>query len=261
MSDSKSYPRAHVEFLKEAFAQANEIDRWYESLKSAPMASLISSPEDARHTAIFCADMINDFCKPGGALYSDRIEALIVPVGRLFYSAYEAGVATFVLIQDYHSPNAKEFEAFPSHAVINTNGAKTISELLGLPFADRFITFCKNTISPAFARRQILVAQKIPSFRESFEDFLHKNDIRTALVAGDCTDLCARELPMYLKFWANQRDREMRVVIPEDCVATFHLPPDVAHSIGVQPHPGDFYHRLALYEMARHKIDVLKEIL
>lgn len=261
MTDSKE--NSYLLFLSEAIDQINEANDWYGSLETAPITGLIPSAQGAEHTAIFCADMIYDFCKPGGALYSDRIEAIIKPIVKLFNDTYKAGVRTFILMQDYHSKDAEEFRAFSSHALIGTDGAKTICELMELPFASEFITFCKNTTTPAFSRRQLLIAGRIPSFREKFEDFLKARDIKTVIVVGDCTDesLCAGGLALYLKFWANQNDREMNVVIPENCVATFHIPLDIADNLGIKPHPGDFYHRLALYEMARHKIIVVKEIL
>jgi nicotinamidase-related amidase len=140
-----------------------------------------------------------------------------------------------------------------------------------LPFSDKLPIFLKNALTPAWAYREKRHESPVkthpvypmgynPVFKESFERYLDTQDIRTAIIVGNCTDLCVRELAMHLKMWANEHQKDMRVVIPENCVQTFDLPFDVAEQIGAMPHPGDVYHVWALYEMRRNGIEVVREI-
>lgn len=239
----------------------NGIVPWYMGLESVTMRSIVPNKKAAKNVAVFSADMINGFCRKGN-LASPRIDAISAPVVDLFKRSYRRGIEKFVLLQEGHCEDAKEFESFPSHGILGTEEAETIPELLELPFANKFVIFRKNALTPAFARREEFFIQKIRRLGEGFQEYLrwYGHDIRTAIVVGNCTDLCVRELAMYLKMWANQHQRDLRVIIPESCVETFDMPLEVAHGMGLQPHPGDVYHLWALYEMARNGIDIVKKI-
>jgi len=233
------------EVLTEQFTeQGREIQLWCEGLKEIYLARIFSeiSPE---HIAVFCADMINGFCKEG-ALASERVGAIARPISFLFVNLKYFGVNKFVLVQEWHDPHAKEFESFPKHGVMETAEAETIERLAILAFADKFIVFKKNSLSPAFS---------------GLKEWLCGQDIRLAVVVGNCTDLCVRELAMFIRLWANEYQKDMRVIIPANCVQTFDLPFGIAQKIGAKPHPGDVYHMWALYEMSRNGIDVVKKVL
>ena len=254
-----------------------EMEEWYRNLPSLTILELIPDAQAAEHTFVFSADMINDFCKPDKKnpkmrpLASSRVGAIARPIVGLLTALHNVNVENFILVQDCHDPDAREFEAFPPHAVRGTEGADTIYELTKLPFADKFIVFLKNTLSPAWAYREkrhvppekthpIYPEGYIPVWRESFDRYLATHDIRTAIVVGNCSDLCVRELTMYLLMRTNEHQGKMRIVIPTNCVQTFDLPVDIAKKIGAMPHPGDAYHMWALYEMARNKIEVVRGI-
>lgn len=251
--------------MRDSYLMSENILAWYTRymrLKSVTIKSVVPSKRAARRVAVFSADMINGFCKEGN-LASPRIDAISVPVAELFKNMYGIGVMDFILLQEGHHPEAKEFESYPEHGVIGTEEAEIISELSELSFADKFVIFRKNALTPAFASRQPLAGRgNLQYFDERFEEYLRIIGINMAIaiVVGNCTDLCVRELAMYLKMWANQHQKDLRVMIPENCVETFDMPFDVAYGLGVQPHPGDVYHLWALYEMARNGIDIVKEI-
>ena len=249
------------------------MEEWYKNLPALSIVDLIADEEVAKHTFVFSADMITDFCKPSKKrpLASDRVKGIIKPIIRLLSGLHGAGVENFILVQDWHEPDAKEFEAFPPHAIKDTEGAKTISEFNRLPFADKFIVFRKNALSPAGAYREkrndppekthpIYPKGYSPVFRESFDKYLEDHDIRTAIVVGNCTDLCVRELAMRLRMRANENQEDMRIVIPANCVETFDLTDEIANEIGKLPHPGDEHHKQALHEMARNNIEIVKEV-
>lgn len=223
------------------------VNRWYkDSVKSVCIKSIISDEISAKHTAVFSADMINGFCKKGN-LASPRVDSISIPVRELFIKAHDAGVQNFILVQEWHDPKAKEFEAFPLHCVMNTDEARIIPELQELPFAGKFVVFRKNTISPAWAYRD----GGHGYYKEDFNVRLINLHLRTAIVAGNCTDFCVRELAMYLRMWANQHQRELRIIIPANCVETFDAP----------NHPGNMMNLFTLHEMARNNITIVKEIM
>lgn len=246
------------------FARQGAVIRKWHREKVAPntlsLSDLVPDDEARKRTVVFCADMINGFCKQGN-LASARVDAISRPIAELFSRMHEAGVKTFVLVQEWHHPEAKEFEAFPPHCMGGTDEARTIQEIATLPFAESFIVFYKNSLTPAFAYRPDTFTKDL-ILEYNFQRFLESRmpAPQTAVVVGNCTDLCVRELAMYLRLWANHHQQDMRVIIPENCVQTFDLSFDRAAEIGAMPHPGDMYHLLALYEMARNGIEIVREI-
>lgn len=250
-------------FLDELRRHGAVISRWYcDEIRAVSWNDIIPDKESAKHTAVFITDVINDFCKPDGALYDPRIGTIVDPIIELLKEAYKRGVPNLISVQEGHLEDAKEFDQFPRHGVWGTRGAEMVDEIKNLPFANEFVMFRKNAIAPMFAVRQLNGIGIFPLFGETIERFLsNHSNIRTAIVVGDCTDLCAREMPMYLKYWANQFQRDLRVIVPVNCVATFHLPQDTEKAIGAKLHPAEVMHRFALYQMSQNGIDIVKKIL
>jgi len=248
-------------FLNELTWHGVAVAAWHrDEITEAKLLDIIPDRNAAKLTAVFVIDMINDFCKPGGALYDPRIETIIDPVVDLLNAAHQAGVENFILVQEGHPHDAKEFNQFPPHGVLGTEGAEAVDEIKRLPFAKNFRIFRKNAIAPIFAREQIMVANRIPALGESIELCIRRLQARVFINVGDCTDLCAREMPMYEKYWANQFQRDARVIVPENCVATFHLGTGIAKQLGLKSHPADVMHRFALYEMSRNGIEVVRRL-
>jgi nicotinamidase-related amidase len=209
---------------------------WHELVKEA-------QPE---HVALFSTDMINGFCYEG-ALASPRVKSIIPAVVDCFNNAYNAGVRAFVLAQDAHSAQAAEFAAYPPHCQVGTSEAQTIPELADLPFAHLFKIVPKNSLS-AFMHTDL----------GSWLD--EHRDLRTAVVVGNCTDLCVYSMAMHLRLYANAHDLHMRVIVPENAVQTYDLPIATAREIGAIPHNGDVLHWLFLYHMRLNGIEVASAI-
>ncbi len=216
---------------------------WYEQLQPQPLADIVTDPLTA---AIFSADMIVGFCDHG-SLASARVDALTEPVVDLFRRAHELGVPHFVLLQDTHHPETPEFGAWPVHCVRGTEEAETVPELKELPFSDRFVVIEKNSLNPAI--------------RTTFDHWLDEHpELRTAIVVGDCTDLCTYQLAMHLRLRANAGNISgFEVVVPANAVDTYDLPPDAVPD-GAMAHPGDFFHQVFLYHMALNGIRVVHEL-
>jgi nicotinamidase-related amidase len=217
---------------------------WFTRLQPRPLAEVVADPEA---TAIFSSDMVVGFCDRGN-LASPRVDALTEPVVDLFRRAHALGVRDFVLLQDTHYPETPEFEAWPVHCVRGTEETETIPELKALPFADHFTVIEKNSLHPAH--------------ETEFEAWLEAHPrLRTAIVVGNCTDLCVYQLAMHLRLSHNARNAPgVAVVVPANAVDTYDLPEEAARAVGAVPHPGDFYHQVFLHHMALNGIDVVRAL-
>lgn len=238
-------PTANTNLAETSTEFLRYLDDWYAGLPSLELEGVIASHPE--RVAIFCVDMINGFCCEG-PLASQRVASIIEPIVTLFRRAYDLGVRNFVLPQDSHSHDAEEFKTFPPHAREGTSEAETVQELKSLPFSDTFAIIKKNSTNPAI--------------NTGLGEWMAAHpEVNTAIVVGDCSDLCTYQMTMHLRLYANAHDlRNRRVLVPANCVDTFELGLHVARDIGARPHPGDFHHVLFLNHMAQNGIEVVKEL-
>jgi len=220
------------------------IARWFEELQPLEMRAIVPEPSQA---GVFSADMIAGFLTTGN-LASERVGRLAQPAAEIFQKAYEHGIRNFVLFQDTHHPGAPEFGAFPPHAVQGTEESQTIPELKALSFSNLFTIIEKNSLHPALGT----------NFDKWLDEHRHVN---TAIVVGNCTDLCVYQLAMHLRLRANALDyRDYRVIVPANAVDTFDIPEEAAEQSGSYAHPGDFFHQVFLYHMALNGVRVVREL-
>jgi nicotinamidase-related amidase len=220
------------------------VTSWYDRLQPRSLSEVIADPASV---AIFSSDMVIGFCNRGN-LASERVGALAEPVADLFQRAHALGLRHFVLNQDTHHPQTPEFEAWPVHCVRGTEEAETIPELKALPFADLFTVIEKNSLHPGL--------------ETAFDSWLDGHPaLRTAIVVGNCTDLCVYQLAMHLRVRHNARNVPgVSVILPANAVDTYDLPVATAAAIGAFPHPGDFFHQVFLYHMALNGIQVVRAL-
>ena len=220
------------------------ISDWFTALQPQPLIEVTAEPNSV---GLFSADMIVGFCDHGN-LASPRIDALTGPVVDLFTRAHGLGVREFVLVQDTHHPDTPEFDAWPVHCVAGTDESETIPELQELPFSDLFTVIPKNALGPGYGT--------------TFDEWLDAHPaITTAIVVGDCTDLCTYNLAMHLRMRANALNiHGFDVIVPAIAVDTYDLPPAEARTTGAFAHPGDFFHQVFLYHMALNGIRVVREL-
>lgn len=219
------------------------LSEWYANLKPASLHTVITDPS---RVAICSVDMLNGFCYEG-KLSSPRAAACVKPIVDLFQRVHAHGVRNFVLIQEWHSEHAEEFDAYGAHCVRGTHEAQTIPEVASLPFARDFVIVHKNSLHTVVDT--------------TMEEWLEQHSkVDTFIVVGVCTDLCTYDLAMDLKLRANARDIMRRVIVPANTVNTYDLPVNVAQQLGALPHDGDFLHALFLYMMALNKIEVVREL-
>jgi nicotinamidase-related amidase len=221
------------------------IVEWAHNLPSMAWSDLAGEAAQGR-VALFSVDMINGFCHEG-VLSSPRVQGIIPTVVDAFKGAYAIGVRNFIVVQDCHSPKSVEFADFPPHCLAGTSEAENIPELAILPFANLYTVVIKNSLN-AFHGMQL------STWLEGHRD------LSTAVVIGDCTDLCVHQMAMHLKLYANAHNLKMRIIVPENAVQTYDIPVAVAREIGALPHSGDVLHLLFLYHMRLNGIEVVREI-
>lgn len=78
-------------------------------------------------------DMLNDFIKPGGALYIGPSAEKVVPAVRSRLEDFRNKKEPVIFICDRHLPDDLEFEMFPPHCLEGDEGAQVIEELSPLP--------------------------------------------------------------------------------------------------------------------------------
>ncbi len=232
-------------FMEQASQFLGALVEWERDLPAVAWDDFAAEAQRGQ-VVLCCVDIINGFCHEG-ALASPRIQGIIPAVVDAFNGAYAIGVRDFLLPQDCHPQDAVEFADFPPHCQAGSREAETVPELTSLSFANLFTVVPKNSLN-AFH------GTKLAAWLDAH------HEISTAIVVGDCTDLCVHQMAMHLKLYANQHNLKWRVVVPENAVQTYDLPVETAKQMGVLPHQGDFLHLLSLYHMRLNGIEVVREI-
>ena len=151
-----------------------------------------------RSTALVVVDMLNEFCKPGGAMVLPGYEALLPPQRKLIDAGRQAGCAV-VFVVDTHRRNVREEREFlkrTPHCIEGTWGAQVIDDLDPRP-DDIFVV--KRRYS-AF-------------FNTDLDLTLRDLQVDTVIVFGVVTNICVRSTVHDAFFHGYQ------VIVPEDCCA------------------------------------------
>ena len=231
--------------MEQLLAAPAFVQTWYDGLPTRSLADEIGG--DPSRAGFFSTDMIVGFCSEG-ALASERVRSIVPAVVDLCQRTYDLGVRNFVFAQDTHELDAPEFAAWPVHCVRGTAESAMIAELQALPFAELFTIVEKNSLHPALGT--------------GFDAWLEQHpELQTAIVVGNCTDLCVYQLALHLRLTHNARNVPgIRVMVPANAVDTYHLAEETAHGIGAMPHHGEFFHQVFLYHMALNGIEVVRAL-
>jgi ureidoacrylate peracid hydrolase len=153
---------------------------------------------EARATAILIVDMLNEFCKPGGAMVLPGYEALVPPQRRLIEAGRRAGCPIVFLI-DCHRANVRQDREWlkrTPHCIEGSWGARVIEDLA--PRADDLY----------------VVKRRYSGFFNTDLDLtLKDSQVNAVVVCGVVTNICVRSTVHDAFFLGYQ------VVVPEDCVA------------------------------------------
>jgi nicotinamidase-related amidase len=218
------------------------LEKWLSGLSPVHFPGENVRPDNV---SVMVVDMTKGFCDQG-ALSSTRVRAVVKPIVKLLRDAWKAGVRNLYLLNDTHEADAVEFKAFPPHCVKGTEESQPVDEIKALEFFDQIMLIPKNSISS--------------SLDTSLSDILSgRTDLTHFIVVGNCTDLCVYQMAMYLRLDANARqDAKRRVIVPENCVATFDMGIEAAKAVGAVPHPGDLFHATFLHHLFLNGVEVVK---
>jgi len=153
---------------------------------------------DPKSTALVVVDMVNEFCKPGGAMVLPGYEALVPPQKTVLAAARQRA-CPILWVVDTHRKNVRQDREFlkrTPHCLEGGWGAQVIEDLEPKP-DDLYVT--KRRYS-AF-------------FNTDLDLTLRDLKIDTVVVFGVVTNICVR-CTVHDAFFLGYQ-----VVVPEDCVA------------------------------------------
>ncbi|MDU6114558.1 MAG: isochorismatase family cysteine hydrolase [Paeniclostridium sordellii] len=180
-------------------------------------------------TMLFIIDMNNGFAKKG-ALYSDRVEALINPITNLA-KILEAKNCEIIAFTDSHNKDSIELRSYPTHCLENDYESKIVDEISTIK---NLKVIPKNSTNGFFC----------------LEDKKFKN-IDNIIVVGDCTDICIYQFVVTLKSYFNQNNIDKNIIVPMNLVDTYHI--DNIHN-------AEIMNIVFLNSMIQNGVEVIKEI-
>ncbi|WP_058486189.1 cysteine hydrolase family protein [Defluviitalea phaphyphila] len=186
--------------------------------------------------ALIIIDMNNGFAKKG-ALYSERVEALIPEVSNIAHSFNKNKEIPIIIVNENHPKDSMEFKAYPPHCIAGTKEAEIIKELEDI---DNKIVIGKNCTN-AFV---------VEEFRETFMK-LYKKGIKKFVIIGDCTDICIYQAAVSMQAYFINNHYDAQVIVPIYAVDTYDID-EVNHN-------GDLMNVVFLYSMIGNGVKVVKK--
>ena len=148
---------------------------------------------------VLVIDMVKGFLEPGHNLFcGDEARAIIPNIQELLNKETRAG-SDILFINDNHEVDDLEFKIFPVHCVKGTSEPEVISELVSFTTPENVIP---KTRYSGF-------------FNTDLEQRLLRLKPDKLIICGVCTDICV------LHTTSDARNRDYKVEIPRDCVASF----------------------------------------
>ena len=187
---------------------------------------------DPAKTILAVIDMNKGFAQ-AGALYSPRVGKMIPEIVRLSDQALSKGMKVYAYT-DHHPEDAKEFSAYPSHCVGNTEESALVDPLAALE-ANGLKTIYKNSTNGILAYNPAAIDLNVSSF----------------LIVGCVTDICVYQYAVTLRAYLNEHQLDGEVYVCESLVQTFDIE-------GF--HHGDLMHSMFLKSMMDNGVKVVKEI-
>ncbi len=216
---------------------------------------------DASTTGIIVVDPVKGFCDKGALSDPARMQPMVRQIDALLKTFPEIKVLIFL---DTHK---KSEPPYPDHCMTGS-GEEEITEDLKWMLRQKRTTIIKKDCINGFIGSMIgsenLLAQWIAD-----------NTIETALICGDCTDICVLDLVTTVLSARNHGlpmppEQEITqivsqkygqrtpctimqagllnplkdVCVVEKATATYDLPPGIPCAV---PHPGDIMHHIGLY--------------
>jgi nicotinamidase-related amidase len=202
-----------------------------------------------RGVGLVLVDLCNGFCTVGAGNLAPvapnkQIEKMVGEAARLSKLFCDRNWPIFAFL-DTHYPDKPE-PPYPPHCIIGTGEENFVPDLEWLE-KEPNVTIKRKSCIDGY----ISCMEKDGS--SVFADWVAKNQIKTILVLGICTDICVLDFASST-LAARNIDRVpplQDVVIYSEGCATYDLPVEVVSNVkGALAHPQDLMHHVGLY-MAR----------
>lgn len=190
---------------------------------------------DLKDSALFIIDMNNGFSKKG-ALYSDRVEAIIDNVKEITEIFADKDLP-IIAYTDYHNKNSIEFKSYPHHCLEGTDEVELVDAIK--VFKDKIKVIRKNSTNAFLSNETQEIIGK-----------LKDKNIKNYVVIGCCTDICIMQFALTLKAYFNENNMESEVYIPLKGVETYDAP----------WHKGDVMNHFAIYTMQQNGVNIVNSI-
>ncbi|GAI66015.1 unnamed protein product, partial [marine sediment metagenome] len=176
---------------------------------------------------VLVVDMVRGFLEEGYPLYCGARARRIIPnVQGLLEQELARGSTVFFLC-DHHSPDDPEFKMFPPHCLEGTAEAEVIPEL-------------------ARYHGEVIPKRRFSAFFDTpLEEKLSQLKPEKLIICGVCTDICV------LHTVADARNRDYKVEVPVDCVASFD---EKAHHFALEHMEKTLGAKLTSFRVSRVKL-------
>lgn len=152
-------------------------------------------------------DMVNGFVKEGN-MADSYIQHIVPEHIKLIKQIQEKG-GMIAFVKECHKENCREFNQYPAHCIEGTEEAELIDELK--PFEKDAFVYLKNSTSMIYA----------PNFLQDIDKMTKLKEI---IIVGCCTDICILNSVIPLQNYFDQKDREVKVIVPKNAVETYEGP-------------------------------------
>ena len=126
--------------------------------------------------ALIIVDMLKDFMEEKGALFCGNECRGIIPFVVETVETMRRHGDVIIFLGDCHDEDDKEFDLFPPHCIVNSEGAELIDELKVMP-GEYFIN--KRRYSGFYGT--------------NLDEILTKENVHEVYLAGVCTSICVME--------------------------------------------------------------------
>lgn len=153
-------------------------------------------------------DMVNGFTTEGN-MKNQYMKAIIPEVLELTKDFINDKEALVIEAKEAHSEESTEFDYYPTHCIKGSSEALLVPELR--VYEPKMFVFEKNSTCVAVLKDYVELLTKLKNLKE-------------AVFAGGCTDICGIQAVIPSKCLFNQLNRKVEVIVPKNAMDTYDAP-------------------------------------
>lgn len=218
-------------------------------------------------TGLIIVDEVNGFCTVGAgplapAAPDASVDAMIAETDRIARTFLAAGRPVMVF-RDTHQPGRAE-PPYPPHCEIGTGQEKLVDRLAWLETARGPVAFLDKDVIDG------VIGGIAADGSNRVYDWIREHRLEAVVLVGICTDICVADAALTLLSSRNHYfgDTPMLpglrdIVVYEPACATYHLPDDVAVTLGLPEtaaHDAGLFHHIGLSIMQSRGAVIASEL-